>query len=118
MKSPERDLTTTLPSAENGSTGLHFGVSHYRRTSLKGPPTTFHTVSLGTRVNRGGVSKHPLQVTNVSSLREGRTKDVRRGNLGDLSSLDSPTLLQYLPGVRSPAKKEKIASTAEGNGAP
>ena len=45
MKSPERDLTTTLPSAENGSTGLHFSVSHYRRTSLKGPPTTFHTVS-------------------------------------------------------------------------
>jgi hypothetical protein len=45
MKSPEKDLTGTLPSAENGSTGLHFGVSHYRGTSLKGPPTTFHTVS-------------------------------------------------------------------------
>src|SRR3712207_2597061 len=39
MKSPEKDLTGTLPSAENGSTGLHFGVSHYRGTSIKGPPT-------------------------------------------------------------------------------
>src|SRR3712207_3974177 len=46
MKSPEKDLTGTLPSAENGSTGLHFGVSHYRGTSIKRPPTTFHTVSL------------------------------------------------------------------------
>ena len=45
MKSPEKDLTGTLPSAENGSTGLHFGVSHCRGTSIKGPPTTFHTVS-------------------------------------------------------------------------
>ena len=40
------------------------------------------------------------------------------GNLGDLSNLDSGTLLQYLPGVRFPAEKEQIASTAEGNGAP
>jgi hypothetical protein len=40
------------------------------------------------------------------------------GNLGDLSNLDSATLLQYLPGVRFPAEKEQIASTAEGNGAP
>jgi hypothetical protein len=32
------------------------------------------------------------------------------GNLGDLSSLDSATLLKYLPGVRSPAEKEQIAS--------
>ncbi len=40
------------------------------------------------------------------------------GNLGDLSNLDSGTLLQYLPGVRFLAEKEQIASTAEGNGAP
>ncbi len=40
------------------------------------------------------------------------------GNLGDLSNLDSATLLRYLPGVRFPAEKEQIASTAEGNGAP
>ncbi len=39
-------------------------------------------------------------------------------NLGDLSNLDSATLLQYLPGVRFPAEKEQIASTAESNGAP
>ena len=29
------------------------------------------------------------------------------GNLGDLSNLDSATLLQYLPGVRFPAEKEQ-----------
>jgi hypothetical protein len=39
------------------------------------------------------------------------------GNLGDLSNLDSGTLLQYLPGVRFPAEKEQIVSTARGNGA-
>ena len=40
------------------------------------------------------------------------------GNLGDLSNLDTATLLEHLPGVRFPAEKEQIASTAEGNGAP
>ena len=40
------------------------------------------------------------------------------GNLGDPSNLDSATLLQYLPGVRFPAEKEQIASTAEGNRVP
>ena len=39
-------------------------------------------------------------------------------NQGDLSNLDAGTLLQYLPGVRFPAEKEHIASTAESNGAP
>jgi Protein of unknown function (DUF2795) len=48
----------------------------------------------------------------------GGRKDMGMGNMGDLSSLDSATLLQYLPGVRFPAEKEQIASTAEGNGAP
>jgi hypothetical protein len=41
-----------------------------------------------------------------------------QGNWGDLSNLDSATLLQNLPGVRFPAEKEQIASTAESNGAP
>ncbi len=42
-----------------------------------------------------------------------------QGNLGgDLGSLDVATLLQYLPGVRFPAEKDQIASTAESNGAP
>jgi hypothetical protein len=49
---------------------------------------------------------------------KGGRKDMGMGNMGDLSSLDSATLLQYLPGVRFPAEKEQIASTAEGNGAP
>jgi hypothetical protein len=40
------------------------------------------------------------------------------GNLGDLGNLDVATLQQYLPGVRFPAEKEQVASTAEGNGAP
>ena len=43
---------------------------------------------------------------------------MNQGNLGELGSLDAGTLLQYLPGVRFPAEKEQIASTAEGNGAP
>jgi hypothetical protein len=44
---------------------------------------------------------------------------VSQGNLGgDLGSLDVATLLQYLPGVRFPAEKDQIASTAESNGAP
>ena len=68
MKSPERDLTTTLPSAENGSTGLHFGVSHYRRTSLKGPPTTFHTVSLLDFSHSGRVT-HRVSKASYEGLR-------------------------------------------------
>ncbi len=41
-----------------------------------------------------------------------------QGNLGDFGNLDTATLLQHLPGVRFPAEKEQIASTAESNGAP
>ncbi len=42
-----------------------------------------------------------------------------QGNLGgELGNLDAGTLLQYLPGVRFPAEKEQVASTAESNGAP
>ena len=41
-----------------------------------------------------------------------------QGDLGDLGNLDVATLLQDLPGVRFPAEKEQIASTAESNGAP
>ena len=40
------------------------------------------------------------------------------GGLGDLTNLNVATLQQHLPGVRFPAEKEQIASTAEGNGAP
>jgi hypothetical protein len=45
-------------------------------------------------------------------------EDMNPGNSGDLGNLDAGTLLQYLPGVRFPAEKEQVASTAEGNGAP
>jgi hypothetical protein len=41
-----------------------------------------------------------------------------QGNLGDLGNLDTATLLRHLPGVRFPAEKEQIASTAERNDAP
>ncbi len=41
-----------------------------------------------------------------------------QGNLGDLGSLDVAALQRYLPGVRFPAEKEQIASTAKSNGAP
>ncbi len=40
------------------------------------------------------------------------------GDLGDLGNLDTATLLEHLPGVRFPAEKEQIASTAERNNAP
>jgi len=43
---------------------------------------------------------------------------MNEGNLGDLANLDTATLLQHLPGVRFPAEKEQIASTAERNNAP
>ena len=47
-----------------------------------------------------------------------REENIDQGSPGDLSNLDAGTLQQYLPGVRFPAEKEQIASTAEGNGAP
>ncbi len=40
------------------------------------------------------------------------------GDLGDLGNLDTAALLEHLPGVRFPAEKEQIASTAERNNAP
>jgi hypothetical protein len=43
---------------------------------------------------------------------------MNQGNLGDLSNLDTQTLLQHLPGVRFPAEKEQVAATAEQNDAP
>jgi hypothetical protein len=43
---------------------------------------------------------------------------MNQGNLGDFGNLDTATLLQHLPGVRFPAEKEQIATTAENNGAP
>jgi Protein of unknown function (DUF2795) len=43
---------------------------------------------------------------------------MNQGNLGDLSNLDTETLLQHLPGVRFPAEKDQVAETAEKNGAP
>ena len=39
-------------------------------------------------------------------------------HLGDLGNLDTATLLQHLPGVRFPAEKDQVASTAEQNDAP
>jgi hypothetical protein len=43
---------------------------------------------------------------------------MNEGNLGDLSNLDTATLLQHLPGVRFPAEKEQVVRTAESNNAP
>src|SRR5215213_8403370 len=47
MKTPDTCGTGTPPSAENGPTGLYFGVSCYRRATIRASPTTFHTVSEG-----------------------------------------------------------------------
>src|SRR5215213_9910289 len=52
MKTPDRHRTGTPPSAENSLRGLYLGVSCYRRPTIGASPTTFHTVSLRTRVNR------------------------------------------------------------------
>jgi hypothetical protein len=43
---------------------------------------------------------------------------MNQGNLGDLSNLDTQTLLQHLPGVRFPAERDQVAATAEQNDAP
>jgi hypothetical protein len=40
------------------------------------------------------------------------------GNLGNLGNLDVATLQQLLPGVRFPAEKDQVATTAERNNAP
>jgi len=39
-------------------------------------------------------------------------------HLSDFGNLDTATLMRHLPGVRFPAEKEQVASTAENNGAP
>jgi hypothetical protein len=43
---------------------------------------------------------------------------MNQGDLGDLSNLDTQTLLEHLPGVRFPAEKDQVAATAEQNDAP
>jgi hypothetical protein len=43
---------------------------------------------------------------------------MNQGDLGDLSNLDTQTLLQHLPGVRFPAERDQVAATAEQNDAP
>src|SRR5215203_785330 len=54
MKTPHKCRTGTPPSAENGPTGHYFGVSCYRRPTIRASPTTFHTVSPRTLVNSVG----------------------------------------------------------------
>jgi hypothetical protein len=56
MKTPDRRRSSTPPSAENGLTGLYFGVSCYRRPTIGASPTTFHTVSVGTSGNKSKLS--------------------------------------------------------------
>jgi hypothetical protein len=43
---------------------------------------------------------------------------MNQGDLGDLTNLDTQTLLEHLPGVRFPAEKDQVADTAEQNDAP
>jgi hypothetical protein len=43
---------------------------------------------------------------------------MNQGDLGDLSNLDTQTLLQHLPGVRFPTERDQVAATAEKNEAP
>src|SRR5215208_3102022 len=67
MKTPDRCRSGTPPSAENGLRGLYFGVWCYRRPTIGASPATFHTVSLGTSVNRG--VGHSLALDTGSSSR-------------------------------------------------
>src|SRR5829696_9850201 len=45
MKTPDRCRIGSPPGTENGPTGLYFGISCYRRPTIRASPTTFHTVS-------------------------------------------------------------------------
>src|SRR5215217_6888241 len=45
MKTPDRCRIGSPPGTENGPTGLYFGISCYRRATIRASPTTFHTVS-------------------------------------------------------------------------
>jgi hypothetical protein len=47
MKSPDRCRIGSPPGTENGPTGLYFGISCYRRPTIRASPTTVHTVSEG-----------------------------------------------------------------------
>src|SRR5829696_8420074 len=53
MKTPDRCRIGSPPGTENGPTGLYFGISCYRRPTIRASPTTFHTVSLRGSVNKG-----------------------------------------------------------------
>src|SRR5215212_5581161 len=53
MKTPDRRRSGTPPSAKSGLRGLYLGVWCYRRPTIGASPTTFHTVSPRTPVNRG-----------------------------------------------------------------
>src|SRR5215208_330913 len=72
MKTPDRCRSGTPPSAENGLRGLYFGVWCYRRPTIGASPATFHTVSLGTSVNKGKrkgwVPKDPALLITASEL--------------------------------------------------
>src|SRR5829696_3900621 len=59
MKTPDRCRSGTPPSAENGLRGLYFGVWCYRRPTIGASPATFHTVALGTSVNKTFVRDAP-----------------------------------------------------------
>jgi hypothetical protein len=81
MKTPDRRRGTP-PSAENGPTGLYFGVSCYRRPTIgASSPTTFHTVSEGRfseveQKGGWGVSSLPMQTCSAYYYCPGALKAV------------------------------------------
>jgi hypothetical protein len=59
MKTPDRSRTSAPPSAENGPTGLYFGVWCCSKPTSGPTPTTFHTVSPRTPLNKGAGAVKP-----------------------------------------------------------
>jgi hypothetical protein len=101
MKSPDRRRTDTLPSAENGPTGLSFGVSCYRRPTIGASPTTFHTVSEGVFSEVVCLESEFLRSESLPESFPGRLEEL--GGAYDLFELGlgavSPyvVFLEYLP---------------------
>jgi len=109
VKTPDRSRTGTPPSAENGPTGLYFGVSCYRRPTSRASPTTFHTVSLSTRVNKAlspwvaitsaGKGGHAHERASTQDKTQGHAR-VGRGAL--LQQRDAHIVGYYTEGRPSP----------------
>jgi hypothetical protein len=72
MKTPDRCRIGSPPGTESGPTGLYFGISCYRRPTIRASPTTFHTVSEG-EFSEVPDSRGPMQQGFLCRVSEIRT---------------------------------------------